>query len=184
MARRRPTPDQPATASDAPEAVVRDLAAHADGHAAACAPPTPQQLVRQVADGMALGDAAEPARPDTDFPPPGEAREARPRSYTGQRVSLPDGTVAHYRDHGNRDGVVVRFDLPEGVDKPAAGVTEPLKEHREGRGNFVYKGKGDWHKQVGGYKKNPVAERLDAEQRFAEAVKRQREAGEQDGPAR
>jgi hypothetical protein len=50
-------------------------------------------------------------------------------------------------------------------------VNEPLKEPHEGRNRMQWKDK-TWHKEV---RNNPVGERLDAEDRFEEMVKRRKQ---------
>jgi hypothetical protein len=67
--------------------------------------------------------------------------------------------------------VAVSFENPDSNYRPSAAALEPLKEDHPGRNRLRYK-KPRWHKEV---KNNPVAERLDAEARFAESVKRERE---------
>lgn len=146
--------------------------------------------------GRKKGTSREPTAPQTSEPLTEDQREsdscspqplpAQPPAgkeiYTGTRVNLSDGTVAHYRDYGNADGVTVHLDLPEGVGKPADGVTEPLKERRPGHTSFGYAKpfvpKKRWHKDVTGPGLNPVAERLDAEDRFQRMLTRQEETGQ------
>jgi hypothetical protein len=123
---------------------------------------------------------------DSHLEPPKEGGQKK-QSYTGRLVALPDGTKAHYRDYDNRDGVEVHFEFPKEGEKPPAEVTEPLKEHHDRRRRFNWDKKAakKWQKDVG---QNPVAERLDAEERFQTAVERLKESRgvkdkETDGPA-
>jgi hypothetical protein len=84
---------------------------------------------------------------------------------------LPDGTKAKLIDGYNSRGVDVAFESTHPNYRPSAAALEPLKEDHPGHNRLHYK-KPRWHKEV---KNNPVAERLDAESRFAESVKRERE---------
>lgn len=125
--------------------------------------------------------AQEPAAPapqdrEPGVEPPEPARRAnwQPRSVITE--VLPDGTKAKLID-GYNAGVDVAFESPDPNYRPTANVLEPLKEDRPGHNKFGWK-KPRWHKDV---KHNPVAERLDAESRFAESVRRQREEQDKDG---
>jgi hypothetical protein len=152
-----------------------------------------EQIVQQTADGMQMPQ--EQAPPASGSQPParepgddshleqaaadGGQKQARKQSYTGKLKVLEDGTVAHYRDYGNRDGVKVHFEFPKEDEKPTPEVTEPLKEHHEDRNRFAY-GKPTpkrWNKRVSN---NPIAERLDAEERFETAVERLQESRKKD----
>ncbi len=119
--------------------------------------------------------SAEPAAAAAEQRQPGDepAQPAKKASWEPRPVItelLPDGTIARLIDGYDR-GVDVSFENPDPNFRPAAAALEPLKEDHPRRNKFSYK-KPRWHKEV---KDNPVAERLDAESRFAESVKRQRE---------
>lgn len=143
------------------------------------------------ATGAEPREQAEPARGEAvasapGMNPPVDGGDAEPLTsgkpqygYGGEISALPTGK-AHLRDFGNRAGIDVILDLPEG-EKPAPGVTEPLKEYHVGHTSFQYKGQGRWHKRLSGPGLDPVEERADAHKRYAEAVKRQREATQGEG---
>ncbi len=93
------------------------------------------------------------------------------------------GEVARYLDGYSR-GVGARIDSPDPQFRPSPDVTEPLKEEHPSRepmrwNKQVFAGEEVFHKPVtghgrGGKERNPVAERLDGEERFAEMVERRR----------
>jgi hypothetical protein len=88
------------------------------------------------------------------------------------------GEVARYFDDYNSGGVSTRIDSPDPEFRPSQRVNEPLKEEHEGRNKMrwqdkpQYGGKKRWHKET---RNHPVAERLDAEDRFEEMVRRRKE---------
>jgi hypothetical protein len=130
---------------------------------------------------IAQREREKTAQEATDGKP---AKKDRPRSTTlyplahaeGQKQS--DGEVARYFDDRNSGGVSARIDSPDKEFRPSPHVNEPLKEEHEGRNKMRWKdmpqfdGKRRWHKEV---KNNPIGERLDAEERFEEMVKRRKE---------
>jgi hypothetical protein len=137
-----------------------------------------REIVKQVADSTKLPEEKPSAVPAV-VPVKGQNEPA----YTGIVEVLPDGTKANYRHYGNRDGVAVTIDYKDEKEVPPKEVTEPLKEDHPGRERFRWKNK-EWHKHV---RQNPVAECLDAEERFAamtERLKADRAKKAQQEPAR
>ncbi len=113
----------------------------------------------------------QPAAAAPDDRPPGDdpADSEKKANWQPRPVItevLPDGSKARLID-GYDSGVAVSFENP-----PSAEALEPLKEDHPGRNKHNWKNR-QWHK---GVKNNPVAERLDAESRFSESVRREREA--------
>lgn len=93
-------------------------------------------------------------------------------AYTGILEALPDGTKTHYRDYGNREGVAISIEYADKQEKPPADVLEPLKEEHKGHDRHRYDTQHkDWHKHV---RRNPVAERLDSEERYEAMTERLR----------
>ena len=100
------------------------------------------------------------------------------------------GEVARHVDGYNSRGVGVRIDSPDDSYRPSDYVKEPLKEHHPGhdalRWNTEVFDKKAYRKRVtgrrkGGPERDPVAERLDAEERFEEMVRRRKEEIGKDG---
>jgi hypothetical protein len=94
------------------------------------------------------------------------------------------GEVARYVDGYDR-GVGARIDSPDPDFRPSEAVKEALKEEHSNRESMRWNSK-DFRKQTEGERKdgrqrNPIAERLDAEERFEEMVQRRR--GELEKPS-
>ncbi len=89
------------------------------------------------------------------------------------------GEVARYIDGYNYEGVGARIDSPDKEFRPSEDVKAALKEDHPRRDSMRWNKK-DFHKKVSGKRpdgseRSPVAERLDAEDRFTEMVQRRRE---------
>jgi hypothetical protein len=100
------------------------------------------------------------------------------------------GEVARHVDGYNSRGVGVRIDSPNDSYRPSDHVKEALKEQHPGRDalrwNTEVFDKKAYRKRVIGRRKdgserNPVAERLDTEDRFEEMVRRRKEEIDKDG---
>lgn len=95
------------------------------------------------------------------------------------------GEVARHIDGYNSRGVGVRIDSQDDSYRPSDYVKEPLKEQHQGHDALRWN-KEVFHKKVTGRRKdgserNPVAERLDTEDRFEEMVRRRKEEIGKDG---
>ncbi len=125
------------------------------------------------------GDAFEPPASQAIIDQPtnlkhasAENGEHKPRSTIA--MPLGDGSVAHYTDEGNFQGVGISREHPDPNFRPSSHVLEPLKEEHQGVKKHRWdKPSKSWIKRNIG--NNPVAERLDSEERFEEVVKRSRE---------
>jgi hypothetical protein len=87
------------------------------------------------------------------------------------------GEVARYID-GYSQGVGARIDSPDQEFRPSEQVKEPLKEQHPYRESMRWN-KEQFHKKTigrrrDGSERSPVAERLDAEERFEEMVQRRK----------
>jgi hypothetical protein len=139
--------------------------------------PAPEAVANDQNDVFATEGAQATAEVPAPAPGVGEEKQERGGGYTGVIRVLPDGTKAHYRDHGNRSGVEISFEFPDEKDRPGGEVTEPLKEAHQGADNMQWTGE-IWHKDVAGYSpkhrrfRHPKHERLDAEGRYETAVDR------------
>ncbi len=136
----------------------------------------PAEKAEETATEPAAVTAATPEerQPGDEPSEPEKKADWKPRPVITE--VLPDGTKAKLIDGYNSGGMSVSFENPDPNYRPSANALEPLKENHPGRNKFAWK-KPVWRK---GVKNNPVAERLDAEGRFAESVKRQREEQEKD----
>lgn len=88
------------------------------------------------------------------------------------------GEVARYIDGYNYEGVGARIDSPDPEFRPSEEVKAALKDEHRYRESMRWNKK-DFHKKVTGKRKDgsersPVAERLDAEERFEDMVQRRR----------
>ena len=132
-----------------------------------------QPPVREPGDDTASEPAAAKKdnwKPWTDIAVP--LTEEAKRDHT-------KGEVARHHEGYNYHGVGVRIDSPDESFRPSEYVKEPLKEAHPGRESMRWN-REEFHKKVAGTRRdgsqrNPVAERLDAEDRFAEMVQRRRE---------
>jgi hypothetical protein len=101
------------------------------------------------------------------------------------------GEVARYID-GYNAGVGVRIDSPDTEFRPSEEVKAPLKEEHPYRDSMrwnqkiLHNNQKTFHKEVAGQRRDgsersPVAERLDAEERFEEMVQRRRAENDKTG---
>jgi hypothetical protein len=131
-----------------------------------------QPSLREPGDDAASEPSAEPRKaswaPRTTIAVP--LTEEAKRDHTR-------GEVARYID-GYDTGVGARIDSPDKEFRPSEEVKEPLKEEHPYRESMRWNKK-DFHKKVigqrpDGSERRPVAERLDAEERFEDMVQRRR----------
>jgi hypothetical protein len=130
-------------------------------------------ILREPGDDAAAEPSAEPRRsswaPRTTIAIP--LTEEAKRDHT-------KGEVARYID-GYNLGVGARIDSPDPDFRPSEDVKAALKDEHPGRESMRWN-KEAFHKKVIGQRKDgsersPVAERLDAEERFEDMVQRRRE---------
>jgi hypothetical protein len=138
----------------------------------AAQPPTAASQ-REPGDDAAADQAAEQKKsswaPRTTIAVP--LTEEAKRDHT-------KGEVARYIDGYNYEGVGARIDSPDPAFRPSEEVKAALKEEHSYRDSMRWNKK-DFHKKVTGKRQDgserrPVAERLDAEERFEDMVQRRR----------
>ncbi|MBV9124680.1 MAG: hypothetical protein JO112_15090 [Planctomycetes bacterium] len=108
-----------------------------------------------------------------ELPAPAANAQEKKLSWQPRPViteALPDGSKVKLID-GYNAGVDITIEHPDLNFRPSQNVLEPIKERHEGRNTPRYNQK-HWHKKV---RNNPITERLDMEDRHAEAVKRRKE---------
>lgn len=167
----------------------------AEGNAPLSAEPPKDHPEAQTSPPRSVASQQPPVREpgdDTASEPPA-AKKGNYMPWTDIAVPLTEeakrdhtkGEVARHREGYNYHGVGVRIDSPDESFRPSEYVKESLKEEHPGRESMRWN-RQEFHKKVAGSRRdgsqrNPVAERLDAEDRFTDMVQRRREELEKAG---
>ena len=165
---------------------------------------TADEIVREVADNTRMPESTGNyvrysdedvlhVRPVADQSPEqanGQHHEGNGEHKNGEQPRKPNYRETHVVpggsvkvvDDGNRRGLGVKFELPEG-EKPSPYVLEPIKEMRESGKGMQWRPDMDKQWRKGVSYADPVADRDDVRSRAADAASRireersQREAG-------
>ena len=150
---------------------AEQAAEHFEQEAHHVQPMTAEEIVRDTADSFQSPEQANGQHHEGN----GEHKNGdQPRKPNYRETHVVPGGAVKVVDDGNRRGLGIKFELPEG-EKPSPYVLEPIKEARQSGKGMQWRpdaGK-QWRKGVS--YDDPAADRDDVRSRAADAAGRLRE---------
>lgn len=179
---KRKTAEQEQDTAPAGDAIIHNTAAPLQGQPAANTASPPDAEAKRLTVREPGDDSATAEQKKASWAP--RTTIAVPLTEEAKRDQTK-GEVARYIDGYNSGGVGARIDSPDTAFRPSEDVKGALKEEHPYRESMRWNKK-DFHKKVVGKRKDgsersPVAERLDAEERFEEMVERRRAENDKAG---